>query len=233
MKQGGKRGHLTLEELVNLARETGPDAQQSPAKGHLRDCKKCAGLANTWRRVADVARRPVVPEPPEGAVRTVKALYSAHKPQKTKQMRPFVGELLFDSSLMPLQAGVRSSVTSPRQLLFGSGEYRVDLRIEPQVDADMVSFLGQILHETDQARNLGSIAVTLVHGRKTLAASQTNHLGEFHLQCDLKPALELRVMLPDSQISIPLVDPLRDRPQGNSDTIANAGLNYLRTRGVR
>jgi hypothetical protein len=215
MKARGDKRHFTAEELADFARKAGPEGQLKAMKQHLESCGKCAKAANTWRRVAEVAHRLPAPEPPESAVRLVKAFYSTNKPEKTPRLKSLVANLLFDSSLVPLQAGVRSSAATPRQLLFGSGDYHVDLRIEPQDDADMVSLLGQILHASDPTKNLGAVSVCLIAGRRVLATSQTNHLGEFQMECDLTPRLELRVTLPDSQVSIPLVEPLRDGVKEN------------------
>lgn len=214
MKSRGKQEHLGLEEMADLARNIGPADRLKAMKRHVADCRKCAKANETWQRVAEAAHRLPASEPPEGTVRIAKALYAAHGPQKAKG-KSLVAQLLFDSSLAPVRVGVRSSAANPRQLLFGSGEYRVDLRIEPQDDADTVALLGQILHASNPGRNLGSVAVSLNEGRRVLAKSQTNSLGEFQLQCDLKPTLELRLMLPDAQLAIPLVEPLRDTNKKN------------------
>jgi hypothetical protein len=233
MKARHSRGHFTLGELADFARKTGPDSKLEAMKEHLENCGKCAKAADTWRRVSDVARRLPSPEPPAAAVRNAKAFFSAHKPQRSKAVRSIVAELLFDSSLVPLQAGVRSVASASRQLLFGSGDYRVDLRIEPQDDQEQVSFLGQVLHTTDAALQLGSVPVAIVQGRKVVAKSQTNHLGEFHLQCELKPRLELRVMLPDSQVAIPLIEPVREGIQADSYLIGDTAFRGTSTRRRR
>lgn len=215
MRGRGKKEHFALEELADLARNIGPAERLKEMMEHAADCRKCAKASETWQRVARTAHRLPASEPPEGTVRIVKALYGAHGPRKEKGSKSLVAQLLFDSSAAPAQAGVRSSTANPRQLLFGSGEYRVDLRIEPQDDADTVALLGQILHANNPGKSLGSVAVSLNEGRRVLAQSHTNCMGEFQLQCDLKPTLELRLMLPDTQLSIPLVEPLRDTGKRN------------------
>jgi hypothetical protein len=233
MSDRGKKKHLTLEQLADFVRRVGRDDQLKAMKHHVESCEKCAKVAGTWRHVSEVANRLPQLEPPEGAVRTVKALYSIHKPERTKPSRSALADLLFDSLHAPLQAGVRSAAThAPRQLLFGSGDYRVDLRIEPQDDADTVSLLGQILH-TDSSRNLGPVDVALMQGRRVLAKSQTNQLGEFHLECDLAARLELRLILPDSQVSIPLIDPVQENDKENVHLTGLNGVSDSSTRKKR
>lgn len=233
MNARGSKRHFTVEELADFARKTGPEDRLKAMKQHLELCGRCAEAANTLRRVSEAAHRLAAAEPPEAAVRVAKALYSAYKPEKTASLKSLVAELLFDSSLVPLQAGVRSSGSTPRQLLFGSGGYRVDLRIEPQDDADRVSLLGQVLHASDPSRNLGAVSVILIEGRRVLAKSLTNHLGEFQLACDLTPRLELRVLLPDSPVSIPLVEPLREGTKGNPYLLGETDFRDTSTRKKR
>jgi hypothetical protein len=221
MKARGNEKHFTLGELADFARNAGDRGQLKAMKQHLDSCGKCATIADTWLRVAQAAHRLPAAEPPEAAVRRAKALYSAHGPEKRAPLTSILAELLFDTSLVPLQAGVRSSAAAPRQLLFGSGDYRVDLRIEPEQDADTVSLMGQVLHASDD-RDLAAIPISLIDGRKVVRESRTNRFGEFHFQFDLKPGLELRIMLPDAQLSIPLVDPLGQGAKRNPYLIGAA-----------
>lgn len=231
MKARGKKGHLGLEELADFARNIGSADRLTAIQQHVVACRKCAKQAETWQRVAQTANRLGVSEPPESAVRIAKALYSARQPRQAKGVRAFVAELLFDSALAPAQAGVRSLTANPRQLLFGSGDYRVDLRIEPQDDADKVALLGQILNAKNPGRDLGRVAVSLSEGNRVLAESQTNRLGEFQLQCDLKPNLLLRVMLPEAQLAIPLVDPIRDENKRSLYLLGSTVFKNFGTKG--
>lgn len=231
MKRRGKTRHFTAVELADYARKVAPKDQQESMKQHLENCGKCAKTADTWRHLVETAHRPPTPEPPQAAVRVVKALYSVHGPKRAATLKSLAADLLFDSSLAPLQAGVRSTATTARQLLFGSGDYRVDLRIEPQDDTDQVSLLGQILHATDGERNLSAVPVALVEGRRLLAQALTNEHGEFHLECDLTPRLELRLMLPDFKVAIPLVEPLRDASEEKLYLLGEATFKSTSTRG--
>lgn len=231
MKGRGKKGHLGLQDLADFARNIGPADRLTTIEQHVAGCRKCAKQAETWQRVAQAAHRLPASEPPEFAVRVAKALYVAHVPPKAKGVKAFVAELLFDSALAPAQAGVRSLTTNPRQLLFGSGDYRVDLRIEPQDDVEKVALLGQVLNAKNPGRDLGSVAVSLSDGNRVLAKSETNRLGEFQLQCDLKPNLLLRVMLPEAQLAIPLVDPIRDESKRSLYLLGSTVFKNLGTKG--
>jgi hypothetical protein len=198
--------HFSLEEWVDFARDVVKGNQKAAMQTHLESgCKPCAKVLGTWTRVREAAIREKAYQPSESAARTVKGLGAIHIPAKTSLAR-----LLFDSFSNPIPAGVRSAATVARQLLYGVGAYRIDLRMEPQMDSDKVSLVGQILNSADPARHAVAVPVVLLKGRKVLAESHTNEFGEFHLQCDLEGSLQLRLTLPHgSEVRIPLVEPAK------------------------
>lgn len=211
MKPRGKeRRHFTLGEWADFARKVAPKDEIKAMEVHLESCKKCREAVRMLTRISEVARRQGLTEPPDSAVRSVRGMFVIHGPKKATPVRSLIAELLFDSFRSPLQAGVRTSESGSRQLLFGSGGYRIDLRFEPQEDSDKVSLVGQVLNAAEPAQGLDSAPVILLHGRKVFAESLTNHFGEFHLECDLEPHFTLCLMLPgNKRISIPLVEPTR------------------------
>lgn len=202
--------HFSLEEWADFARDAVKGAQKAAMQTHLESgCKPCAKVLGTWTRVREAARREKAYQPPESAVRSVKGLGAIHIPAKTSLVR-----LLFDSSSNPIAAGVRSAATVARQLLYGVGAYRIDLRMEPQMDSDKVSLVGQILNSADPTKHAAAVPVVLLKGRKVLAESHTNGFGEFHLQCDLEGSLQLLLILPHgSEVRIPLVEPAKPTAQ--------------------
>ena len=203
--------HFSLEEWADFARDVVKGDQKAAMQTHLESgCKPCANVLGTWTRVSEAATREKAYQPPDSAVRTIKGLGAIHIPAKTSLAR-----LLFDSSTNPIAAGVRSAATVARQLLYGVGAYRIDLRMEPQMDSDKVSLVGQILNSADPAKQAAAVPVVLLKGRKVLAESHTNGFGEFHLQCDLEGSLQLLLTLPQgSEVRIPLVEPVKATAQG-------------------
>src|SRR5713226_6109107 len=208
--RGNEKQHFTIAEWADFARKVVPKGEIKVMEQHLENCRKCREAAHMMTRISEVARRYGQTEPPDEAVRSVRGMFAIHGPKKATPVRSFVAELLFDSFRTPLQAGVRSSEAGSRQLLFGSGDYRVDLRFEPQEDSDKVSLMGQVLNAADPARGFDSAPVILLLGRKVFATSRTNQMGEFRLECVLEPPIELRIKLPgNAQVTLPLVEPFR------------------------
>jgi hypothetical protein len=202
--------HFTKEEWADFARNVVGKDKREAMQSHLETgCKPCEGAATLWKRVHEVAQREAAYEPPEATLRTVKAMYAIHGKSSMKASKRTVAQLLFDSLQTPLQAGVRSAAADVRQLLYGSGDYRVDLRLEPQVDSDRISVVGQLLNSVDPSASVDAVPVALLKGNRVVAESTTNRFGEFHLDTELGKNLQLRVAVPQGpEFSIPLVDPL-------------------------
>jgi hypothetical protein len=206
---GTNKRHFALEEWADFARGLVPQGQREAMQTHLdAGCTTCEQVLGTWRRVHEAARREASYQPPDGAVRSAKAMFAQLKPSTSRRGAAAIAELLFDSFLSPLPAGVRSAAGTSRQLLYGSGDYRVDVRIEPQQDSDKVSVVGQILDSLEPDAGVASAPITLLRGRKVLVESSTNRFGEFHFECAVDTALLIRVQAPNgTQFQVPLVEP--------------------------
>jgi hypothetical protein len=199
--------HYTAEQWSDFARGVVAGVGKAAMQHHLDGCNKCAEQARLWHRVASVAKRQQVPEPPAHMVRSAKALLGMENLRAPA--KPTVAELLFDSMLAPAAAGARSAAADwPRQLLFGVGDHRIDLRMEPKMDADKVAIIGQVLDSAHPDEVFSKIPVSLHLGKRMLACAETNGIGEFELECDLLGRLELRATLPHGQlISLWLAEP--------------------------
>lgn len=200
--------HYKLEEWADFVRDVASEERKKEMQGHLdTGCKGCAKLFSTWKRVEEAGRREASYQPPDSIVRSVKGAGVIHglgsgRPEKTP-----IAELLFDSLRSPLAAGVRSTSATIRQLLYGVGGYRLDLRIEPEDNSDKVTLLGQVLNSNDPEKPVGVTSVVLKRGNKVLAETATNRFGEFQLECDLTGSLQLHADLPHGQVvRIPLIE---------------------------
>jgi len=232
-----KMQHFSLQQWVDLARDVTGEDKKAAMQAHLETgCKQCTNAFSTWARVREIAGREGSYQPPESAVRTVKGMGAIHI-RPTKSPTSSVAHLLFDSLQAPAAAGVRSSSTIARQLLYGVGAYRIDVRMEPQMDSDRVSLVGQILNSADPGKHADDVPVVLLKGRKVLAESQTNAFGEFHLECDLETRLQLQLSLPHGvEVTIPLVEPAKgvlSKALEPVDSTAVSGTGFRRRKGTR
>jgi hypothetical protein len=202
--------HYTAQEWVDFVRGTISEDRKVVMQSHLESgCQRCKREAKTWVRVRETASRQLASEPDDSVVRFVKGSFAVNGKRRHKHSRGFLAEVLFDSSREPLPAGIRSAVSAARQLLFGSGDLRIDLRIEPKEDSENVSVIGQILNSAEPGQNYVAASVALLKSGRIVSVANTNRFGEFQLECGLASRLELRIKLSTGkETSISLVDPV-------------------------
>lgn len=206
--------HFSLAEWIDFARRVMDREKGKAMQTHLDGCDQCREILETWARVERIARHESDFEPPDAAVRLAKSRFKGVK-AKASAVR-----LLFDSFHSPAFAGVRSVGVNPRQMLYGIGTYRIDLRMEPQMDSDKVQLVGQILNSADPIKSGTQATVKLIRGRKIVTEAQTNSLGEFCLECSLEGDLQLLLGLPRSKdVKIPLLVPSKSSLTGRLEQI--------------
>lgn len=218
--------HFTVQEWVDFARGTVREERKAIMQAHLKSgCQRCQREAKTWLRVRETASRQRASEPDDSAVRFVKASFALNRERRPKHSRRFLAEVLFDSFREPLPVGVRSAVSSSRQLLFGIEDLRIDLRLEPKIDSDNISLIGQILDCTDPTKSQVTASVALLKAGKVVSEANTSRFGEFQLECGLASRLELRVTLPSGKEAyISLVDPTDSAKNGLPDPVDSKGV---------
>jgi hypothetical protein len=202
--------HYSLEKWVDFARNVIREDEKAKMQSHLNTgCAECSKELSLWRRLQQVAQRESAYEPVDGAVRTVNALFANQRSHRTRHAKFGAPALLFDSFRNPLLAGMRSSESATRQLLYGANNYRIDVRIEPQTDSQKVVLVGQVLNSADPDERLSQVPVALLKGRKVLAESVTSPFGEFQMECALDGGFRLMVTLPGKrEVSLPLIEPM-------------------------
>jgi hypothetical protein len=201
--------HYSLEKWIDFARNVIHEDERTEMQSHLETgCSKCSTELNLWRRLHQVAKRESSYEPSRGAVRTVNAAFANQGIGRPRSAKSEVGALLFDSFRSPAFAGIRSSGSVARQLLYSANSYRIDIRIEPQTDTEKVLLVGQILNSSDPSERLSRVQVALVKGRRVLSESVTTLFGEFQMECALDGGFRLMVTLPGGrEVSLPLIEP--------------------------
>jgi hypothetical protein len=208
---GGRKlmKHYTSEQWVDFARNVIEGAVRQRMQSHLdTGCAKCSQELALWQRMYQVAQRTSDLQPADGILRAVKGTFATQRVAKGQARKAAIVELLFDSFRTPGLAGVRSGPSASRQLLYGTASYRIDVRIEPQIDTDKIVLIGQVLNSADPKERLAEIPVTLWKGPKVLAASVTNQQGEFQIECEMDSSFRLMITLPGQrEVTVPLIEP--------------------------
>ena len=174
--------HFSDELWADFVRNLAPAATAQAMHKHIEDgCSKCEAVLRSWQSVFRITQEESGFSPPEDVVRIAKAQFAAVG--GVQQRRPV--RLVFDSNLQPITAGVRGSI-SARQLLYETDELYIDLRLEPQREAnrERVCLVGQILDRTSETRAAQGLKVQLMQGQQAVTDTATNQHGEFQLEFD-------------------------------------------------
>lgn len=198
--------HFSLEEWVDFARGVVNEKRGADMQRHLdTSCEPCLKVMNLWRRVQRIAQREASHEPSADALRYGKQLFAPHKAGAFWPKKVEVAQILLDSFLQPQLAAVRSAEGAVRQLLYGAGQYSVDIRIEPQENSDKVALVGQVLKANDADQGIALVPIVVFRAGKSRTETVTNRFGEFRVECALGGGLELRVSLHDgTELQVPV-----------------------------
>ena len=79
-------------------------------------------------------------------------------------------------------------------MLYHAGDYSLDFVVKHAASSSRISVVGQILKLNSEAQ-MSNIPVTLKLGTTTIAETLSNQFGEFHLECEQRKHVALRVHL--------------------------------------
>jgi len=193
---GGTVKHLSDEQAVNFVNRVMSAQDQLEAQKHIESgCKRCSEAVATWQRVLEASSVEAEYQPPAGVVRIAKAAFAAAGLENaTSDVK-----LLFDSTLQPAMAGVRSVSTDTRQLLYGVGPYLIDLYISAKPGGKSVSVTGQLMNSKFPEKILKAVPIAVGNGAGTVVLAITNDFGEFRGDLEYSGDLELRLPSPEGQ----------------------------------
>ncbi len=147
-------------------------------------------------RIRRVGRFDATHQPPEGLLRTVKALSgfsrSGRKHRRVKM------RLSFDSLFSPALAGARSMHGSSRHLVFYSQNFALDLRMDYERSVRDMVVVGQLLNR--DWGPLSDVPAYLVSGDRVVSHSTTGRLGEFHMECRPRGPMHLQLAVNDEEL---------------------------------
>jgi hypothetical protein len=183
--------HFSDELWADFVRSLAPATTAQAMQKHIEDgCSKCEAVLKSWQSVFRIAQEEGGYSPPQDVVRIAKAQFAAVA--GVQQSRPV--RLVFDSNLQPITVGVRGSI-SARQLLYETDELYIDLRLEPQREAnrERVCLVGQILDRSSETRAAQGLRVQLMQGQQAVTDTATNQHGEFQLEFDAGKDVSLSI----------------------------------------
>jgi hypothetical protein len=198
--------HFEDGAWVDFVRGVASEDQAHRMHQHLNSgCEQCSRRMSTWKGVLNFTRQESAHEPPEHAVRAVKAAFDIEGRLPFFARFAAAAKLLLDNIREPLPEGVRGPVAPARQLLHESGNFLIDLRLEA-APGDLILLTGQIVNPEAGNEATAGARVYLVSSRDRLVAQTVaNPFGEFHLSYRTEADLSLYVEVPGSlPIAVPV-----------------------------
>src|SRR6202521_3979770 len=192
---------------------SGPEISKD-IKAHLAaDCSKCKSTLDAWSRARRLASAENAYAPPENLVRLVKLGFAskpAHQPRTSTLGKNWtLANLVFDSFVQPLPAGVRSAALSAWQVVYEAEGLTVDLRLGHRAQSKTVHLVGQVFDKR-AVRLWQSDAIIQVSTEQdhVVATTAVNAMGEFHIEFKPQDHLWLSVKaVGRNTVRIPLTNP--------------------------
>lgn len=172
-----------FERLIDyLDGQLSADWSESMAAHLASGCGKCAANRQWYEHVRTIAASDDTVDPPFWVTRRAHQLFDREmKPGLIERVGNAIASLLFDSFAQPSIAGVRSTETASRQLLYSADIYSIDLQISPS-DKSNATVMGQILRKDDfRFESVSKIPLSLVQSGEAVLSTVTNEAGEFVL----------------------------------------------------
>ncbi|MEN3333467.1 MAG: hypothetical protein V7641_2832 [Blastocatellia bacterium] len=168
------------------------------------DCAACGETRAWYDRVRTVAASDDTVAPPAWVFKqAVRIFDTARRPRLTERIGQAIATLVFDSFARPQLAGIRSTETTNRQLLYRAGDYAIDLQIAPSTGA-RVDLIGQVLREGEATfESVANLPLEIARGNQLFYATVTDEMGEFKISDVDYGTYDLRIDLADGQITLP------------------------------
>jgi phage FluMu protein Com len=184
--------HFTTEEWIDFANEAVARSKRQEMSRHLEEgCPRCKKTVSLWQKVRQTAKSAAQCQPPENAVRIVKAGFSGLRIEGKPAPARGLVEVLFDSFLQPIVEGTRSSGSEMRQMLYRAEPYQVDLQIEAKPGANKLVVTGQLLDLRNPDAPGRDVPVIISNLCGHVVQTVTNEFGEFREEIQSSSDLEL------------------------------------------
>ena len=195
-----------FEQLVDYLDNRLTEAESARVRAHLAtDCQTCAETRDWYERMRAITASDESIEPPTWVLkRAVRIFETQHnRPRLVERIGQAVASLVFDSFARPAVAGVRSTETTNRQLLYRAGDYSIDLQVAPS-DQSRADLIGQVLREDETTfESVSGLRLEIARGGQKVYSAVTDAMGEFKISGMDCGTYDLRVELSEGSITVP------------------------------
>jgi hypothetical protein len=205
---------LRWSEFVNRADPVDPRTAMQTHRGTRR--KRLGQTGSLWQRVTKAATVEPSYQPSVEKVCAVKAAFATAGFSATRQETGSVIQIVHDSFLQPILAGIRTAPAPKRtrQLLYRADPYQIDLQIELLPESNRLAVTGQLLDVSRPEMVGRDVQVMLSDGRQHIVNSVTNQFGEFRAEIENSGDLELSFLSPGRKPIVVLLRGALDQLSG-------------------
>ncbi len=202
----------SFERLIDYLDNRLPEAEAAGVATHLAtSCADCAESRDWYQLVRNAATSDDTVAPPPWVLKRAVRVFDTHRdrPKLAARIGQVIAALVFDSFARPALAGVRSTETANRQLLYRAGDYSIDLQIAPS-EHTRADLIGQILKEGDPSfESVAGLNFGIARGGETVFSALTDEMGEFKVSGIEQGIYDLQVELSEGSITVtnlPLIE---------------------------
>ena len=201
-----------FEQVIDyLDGKLAPAAAARVAAHLASDCAACADTRAWYEGVRRVAASDDTVLPPAWVFKqAVRIFDTARRPRISERLGAIVARLVFDSFARPQLAGIRSTETANRQLLYRAGDFSIDLQVVPSAEA-RGELIGQVLREGEvNFESVANLRLEIAQGDERPQATVTDERGEFKFSNVDYGSYDLRIELAGGRITVPDLPVTRD-----------------------
>lgn len=194
-----------FERLIDFLDDRLDEEQAARMAAHLlTNCDSCNESRTWYLQVKSIAASDDSIAPQSWVFkRAVHIFETARLPRLGGRFGQAIASLVFDSFARPALAGVRSTETANRQLLYSAGDYRVDLQVAAAEHA-RADLMGQVLMEGEATFDaVSGLKLDIARGGKVVYSVKTDEIGEFKFAGLEFGVYDLTVELSEGIITIP------------------------------
>lgn len=196
----------SFERLIDYLDKRLPEAESAGVAAHLAtSCADCAEIRDWYQLVRKVAASDDTVAPPPWVLKRAVRIFDTQRgrPKLAARIGQAIAALVFDSFARPALAGVRSTETANRQLLYRAGDYTIDLQIAPS-EHTRADLIGQVLKQGDPTfESVAGLSLGIALGDSVVFSTVTDEMGEFKVSGLEQGIYDLRVELSDGSITVP------------------------------
>jgi hypothetical protein len=174
----------SFERFIDYLENQLDPSEAAGLTAHLNTgCKHCAEIRDWYQRVRELTASDESVEPPSWVFKRAVRIFESQpgRPHIVERIGHAIASLVFDSLARPAIAGIRSTETTNRQLLYRAGDYSIDLQVVPaeHLRGDLI---GQILKEDEAAfESVAGLRLEIIRRGESVFSTTSDEMGEFKI----------------------------------------------------